>query len=857
MKITSLLLGLFIATAASAATPELVYVDPAGVIRWKADDREVALFGANYCLPSATDFRAAGYVGADRKKLVEQDMAHFARMGWDAMRLSFWGDWENSDAQGNLIANEHLDVMDYAIAEAKKRGVYILLTPITTYSAWWPDAKATDPYLGFASKYERSELGTNSTAIKAQCNYLRQIMAHVNPYTGVALKDEPAIIFVEMINEPWHHPENFAGAVAYINALAEAVRSTGCQKLLFHNLSQDFTITAALKASTVPGVTFAWYPTKLNIGHALTENHLRSVDEYTPMLRPDIRAMPKIVYEFDSADMDSGYMYPAMTRAFRGAGAQFAAMFSYDMLATAPYNLGWQTHFLNLVYSPKKAVSAIIAAEVMREIPLYSHYGEYPDNRRFGPFRVSYEEDSSEFVTAEKFMYANSTPTAPPDAAKLRQIVGTGSSPLVSYEGNGAYFLDQLASGMWRLEVYPDAVLVQDPFAQNSNYKTISSRLVRHEWPMTVRLPDLGSEFSIAGLNEGNRAAAQAQAGSFAVSPGVYLLSHDKNIDRATLPARVGRVGLNEFVCPAAPQLPAQVLPVVREVYPVDQPVVLAADVVDSVPPASVTLQWRAAGENSFHPVPLTPQQGYRHAVTLPAGAFPVGAIEYYFQAATPAGKIRHPAKAALLTTRVVPAESSLALFDAGKDIGSLLYPQLDDKIRRSVFKTMPATKTAPAALRLVFPPGSDHAPDYYRTALVVKDRIVDRRMNLAKVKSLRVKARSAADGQALYLTLVEADGTAWTRQLSLSPVWREQDIALADLEISRSALLPHGYPGRWNYWSPSAKGRGVAGDLPRLGEIEQVQLSLRPVSAPAGDGAIPQKGETWVEVASLSLLFN
>src|SRR6478735_1714170 len=210
------------------AGEEIVHLDPEGVVRWNADNREVSLFGANYCLPSASDYRAAGYVGADRKKLVEQDLQHFARMGWDGMRLCLWGDWENSDQDGNLLVNDHLDVMDYAIAEAKKRGVYILLTPITTYSAWWPDAPADTPYTGFSKHFDKAKLGTDPAAIAAQQNYLRQILNHVNPYTGVALKDEPQIIFVEMINEPQHHVDDFAGSVAYINALADAVRSTGC-----------------------------------------------------------------------------------------------------------------------------------------------------------------------------------------------------------------------------------------------------------------------------------------------------------------------------------------------------------------------------------------------------------------------------------------------------------------------------------------------------------------------------------------------------------------------------------------------------------------------------------------------------
>src|SRR3954469_23227424 len=158
-----------------AVAGELVRLDDVGVIRWTAANREVALFGANYSLPSASDYRAAGYVGADRKKLVEQDLLHFARMGWDGMRLCLWGDWENSDKDGNLIVNDHLDVMDYAIAEAKKRGIYILLTPITTYSAWWPDAPPDTPYAGFSKHFEKAQLGIDPAAIAVQQNYLRQI----------------------------------------------------------------------------------------------------------------------------------------------------------------------------------------------------------------------------------------------------------------------------------------------------------------------------------------------------------------------------------------------------------------------------------------------------------------------------------------------------------------------------------------------------------------------------------------------------------------------------------------------------------------------------------------------------------
>ena len=99
----------------SASPPRTrdVYLDRAGRRPLADNRREVSLFGANYVLPTASDYRAAGYLHADRKRMIEEDMAHFARMGWDGLRLTFWGDWEASDSAGNLIANDHLDLLDW------------------------------------------------------------------------------------------------------------------------------------------------------------------------------------------------------------------------------------------------------------------------------------------------------------------------------------------------------------------------------------------------------------------------------------------------------------------------------------------------------------------------------------------------------------------------------------------------------------------------------------------------------------------------------------------------------------------------------------------------------------------------
>src|SRR5919108_3628433 len=177
--------ALTVAQRAGGAPPAArqVYVDGGGVIRWRDTREEVTLFGANYAIASSSDYRAAGYLTQDRKRIIDEDMAHFARMGWDGMRLAFWGDWQNSDRAGNLIANDHLDLLDYAIAKARERGIYILFNPIHTYNAGWPDA-LQDTFPGFAAHTPKDRLGTDQGAIAAQVNYLKQILRHGNPYTG-------------------------------------------------------------------------------------------------------------------------------------------------------------------------------------------------------------------------------------------------------------------------------------------------------------------------------------------------------------------------------------------------------------------------------------------------------------------------------------------------------------------------------------------------------------------------------------------------------------------------------------------------------------------------------------------------
>ncbi|HXI63032.1 MAG TPA: hypothetical protein VNH14_00840 [Gemmatimonadales bacterium] len=860
------LVGVATAGVAQRVANRAVYLDDQGVVRWRDDRGEVTLFGANYVLPTASDYRAAGYLHADRKKMIDEDMAQFARMGWDGLRLTFWGDWEASDSAGNLIANDHLDLLDYLIARARERGIYMLFSPIQLYGSNWPDALQDTTQPGFGRRYGKARMGTDPAAIAAQVNYLRQVLNHVNPYTHLALKDEPAILFIELLNEPWHHPEDLQGSIRYINALTDAVRSTGCNKLVFYNVSQDFRIGAAIRRSKAQGVTFGWYPTGLNSGHELEGNYLRGVDTFPDMLRRELARLPRIVYEFDSPDLRTGTMYPAMARTFRAVGAQFAAMFAYDMLETASRNLGWQTHYLNLVYTPRKAMSAIVAAEAMHRLPRLRSYGRYPGNTTFGDFHVSPDSNLGELVARDAFLYAGSTRSMPPDPAALRRIAGYGSSPVVTYEGEGIYFLDKVHPGLWRLEVYPDAVPVADPF-EPPNPEKIVTRAIRRSWPMTITLPDLGGAFTAQPIAGGNARTEKVTDGRFTVTPGVYVLSAAGPVNASDLPAAVGNVGFTEYHAPPPDSLPASVQSLAAPEYLTGRDAEIIARVAEATPCDSAVLYLRPTAGGFYRGFPMHPVRAYLYAAVLPRGVLREGPYEFVItlfrggEAVTfPTGLHRRPTDwdyygRSTWTLDVVDPRASLQLFTPGVDAGRLAFTRIGDAGRRGLFRVSISAATGQPVFHFPLPVDSSGwslPPADYTASLVIRDRIRARQETITSADQLVMRLRGLGPRQTLRVALMEDDGTTWSTTVTVDSIWREQSLPLATFTVGCGVLLPQGFPGEWNYWVGAAAGRGGRGDRLRLDRVERLQLSL------GRDAGTPKAPDRYgVEVESVLLGFG
>lgn len=821
MKSVLPVFGLLVGGLLHAAVPDwshlpptnhLAQVDAQGVLRWRDTGAEIALFGVNYYTPFWHNFPDLKTLGANHRKVIDQDVAHLARLGLEALRLHVF-DREISDRDGNLLDNEHLQLLDYLMARARERGIYTVLTPI----AWWA-VPGDSP--GFSTRFTMPQMITDPAARAAQTNYLAQFLNHVNRDTGFAFKDDPAVVCLELINEPQYAPGTTDGQIVeYINALADAVRATGCRKPVFYNGWGNH--LAAVRDARVAGSTFGWYPTGLDSGHSLRRNFLPVIDQYggsdfwNPSMRTELLAhKAKIVYEFDAADVPGSFMYPAMARSFRSGGAQIATQFQYDPLPLAPFNQGWRTHFLNLVCAPQKAVSFLIAAEAFRRLPRLEDYGRYPASARFGSFRVSYEEDLSEMVTTNEFLHSNTTRTRPPAPEKLERIVGCGASPMVAYEGTGAYFLEQLGPGAWRLEVYPDAVWVNDPYGTHSLNREVA-RILWREWPMEIRLPDLGTDFAISPLNEGNVWASQAKSSHFSIRPGVYLLKRDRVPTDYVKSGRLrAQVGLKEFYA-----LPGKETPMVVRHDPKDRwiegkPLPLRFTVVTAQEPLELTLEFQSASPPSLRRLSLKREAAYQFVAEVPAAWLVPGTAAYSLMVRDMAGLRRFPtnrtdsASNAFWTTTVDSRTAPVSLFDAERHT---VNPQGQMPWKKSL---VPGMTNGHRALRLGVakfgPP--PHSISFRND---VTEELEPWRETWARRTSLHLRARALeTNTTAVEIVLQELDGALWGRNLPLTTEWRDVRVPLASFK-------------HFAHWAGNPPGRGGAGDQLNPGASAVVSVTF------------------------------
>ena len=156
------------------------------------DKGRIRFWGTNTCFDANFHDKAT----ADR-------MADWlARFGTNCVRLhhmDMHNIWGGGNAKTQMTLDpEQLDKLDYYVAALKKRGIYVNLNLHVSRTL---DERDGFPQRTGRTSFDKGIDNYYRPIIDANKKYAKDLLEHVNPYTGNAYKNEPAVAMIEINNE--------------------------------------------------------------------------------------------------------------------------------------------------------------------------------------------------------------------------------------------------------------------------------------------------------------------------------------------------------------------------------------------------------------------------------------------------------------------------------------------------------------------------------------------------------------------------------------------------------------------------------------------------------------------------------
>lgn len=568
-------------------------------------------------------------------------------------------------------------------------------------------------------------------------------------------------------------------------------------------------------------------------------NLLPNTDDYNIPFNETIKKYhgAKYVYEFDAADVGRSYIYPAMARSFREAGIQLATHFAYDPTYLASTNTEYKTHYMNLAYTPQKALSLMIAFEIFHQIPLNKDYGKYPQNLAFDDFKVNYQNDLAEYNAETKFIYTNNTNAKPVNEAKLKLIAVFGNSNLIKYDGLGAYFLDKIEDGIWRLEVMPDAVWVDNPFGRNSPEKTVAV-IKWKSHTMKINLQNLGSQFEVEAINTGNTYVNSVENATFSITPGTYILSK-KDISKNWTADDTFKFGKpNDFYEPETTVTKPWFKHTPEIEVSENNALTIKVNYIAPNEPEKIQLAVYAGSKNEIYEMINT--DAYTYSAVIPAEMMKAGFISYHIivqhredhHTTYPAGKIGRPLDWSFYDNstykvRVVPNSNPIYLFNASKDTDLLVREW------RKSFQLVPTKNEGEAEYQMnlekLFEADVENLnakPIYdYSFKHFILDKIEGRKNDLSLMKNLIFTGRSLNDKPCkLQIAFVMNDGSSFGKLIQIGTESTDYTIQLSELKPVKTVTLPRPYPSFLPYYLD----HNLLSEFD-INKIESIQFSIGP----------------------------
>lgn len=828
MKYRFLFLIFFLIILTNTFGQKSTYVDSKGVFRWTDSDKEIRVFGVNYTLPFAHGYRAISYLNKNHKEAIDKDVYHIARLGLDGFRVHIW-DAEVTDSLGNLINTSQLDLLDYTLAKLKERDIKTIVTPFKVGGNGYPEKDMPAP--GFSNTLEKWQTYSGKEILKKQERYFTQLLNHVNPYTQIAYKNDPDIIALEINNEPTH--DNGEIATQYINTMVNVIRNAGFQNPIFYNVSERSAFIDDYLKANIQGCTFQWYPTGLVQNTQMSLNFLPNVDQYSiPFAdKKAFQNKARIIYEFDPGDTNLATLYPAMARSFRQAKFQFAAQFAYDAIDLAFSNTEYQTHYLNLAYTPSKAISLKIASEVFHEVNASDNFGSYPENTKFKNTYLNNDKNLAIYNADSKFFYTNGTEIRPKNIKKLQHIAGIGNSEVVKYSGNGAYFLDKVENGIWRLEIMPDVLWVNDPFEKASLQKTVAV-LQETEQTLSINLPEFSTSFMVTALDDNNNFRTKKVVKQLVIKPGTYLIHALELPKNFNFSQKIGNIRLNEFATTKQEISQIYVVHEAQKGVEVNQDVLIEARIISPSSIKKVEVVWPSGYQKTTNYL-MEKTDNFQYKVTIPKSNLYGNTFKYHIVVATENDTFVFPDNVKgnpndwdfvpkeSYSSKIVQPEPIIALFDANQaSDNNFLWPNQSGYRFESISYKIPLQNV----LSISTNPSKDENPDF-TFKILVNQSIQNERHHLNAVDSIIVEAASGTNkNQMVQIALQQKDALVFGKIIELTPEMQRFSIPFSDFLSVPMVLLPRPYPGFQPYYFENKTDKNLD-----VHQIEAVQISIGP----------------------------
>lgn len=504
----------------SDAANQYVYVNKGRL--YFPDGKELSLWGVNFqpCLSWEYNQRLkkAGIplTSPDLKRVTAESLDEIQQMGVNVIRCHLTP-VDFTDANGNLVQNVRLDVLDYMVAEASKRNIYVYITLLNHMNS----ADKSSSFLSGVDPEKRQPMIFDKQMVAKEKHYIIQLLNRTNPYSKQTYKSMDKIALWEILNEPafsYFTESEFESSpykndfiswkgakksnadkkelfseyqdkvvLNFINDMYSTIRSTGAQQPVVWNCNwssfpksnKDLIATAA--KSRVEVVSFSVYPkqgnendlSKVDFSNFFAKSY-ESEDNLKWTLSSAFKDKAKVVYEYDANRSQNSTTYPIEALLFRSLGAQSATMWTYSLAESAPYISG--DHFLNLTCTPAKAASFVVAHQLFTNTPLYTPFDTKSVNEQISEdFAISKAHDLSLFASSDKLCYTGDiTAWCPVKISNsVTEIAGRGNSPLVSYNGTGMYFIKEKDNDLF-ITLEPNSMWLSDPWLRNKKAQLVT-----------------------------------------------------------------------------------------------------------------------------------------------------------------------------------------------------------------------------------------------------------------------------------------------------------------------------------------------------------------------------------------------